>query len=217
MAKSNFELVQLIESRASSYLDSEPRNKNILEAMRKVDRMNFLPSSVKNIAYQDTPLPIGYGQTCSQPSMVAFMLDKLEIKKGNTILEIGAGCGYAAAIASLLCQPTGIVYASEIIPELAEIMRMNLAQYMEKIIIISEDGSAGFLQYAPFDRIFISAGVTTRNFNEKILLSQLADNGILLYPESYGNIYKVSKISEDNYDRETYHGVSFVPLRGQNA
>lgn len=217
MAMNNLELIDLIESKSASYLDDKPRSKTVLNAMRKVDRMNFLPSSVKNISYQDTPLPIGYGQTCSQPSMVAFMLDKLEILDGNTILEIGAGCGYASAIASILCEPDGKVFASEIIPELAEIMRMNLAQYMDKIIIIPEDGSVGFSQYAPFDRIFISAGVTTRNFNEKILLSQLSDGGILIYPESYGNLYKVKRIAEDKFEKETFSGVSFVPLRGMNA
>lgn len=217
MQKNNFELVELIKLKSQSYLDSKLRSKNVLNAMRIVDRIQFLPSTVKNIAYQDTPLPIGYGQTCSQPSMVAFMLDKLDIKKGNTVLEIGAGCGYASAIASILCESTGIVYASEIIPELAEIMRLNLAQYMNKVIIISEDGSSGFSQYALFDRIFISAGVASINFNRNILLSQLNNNGILLYPETYGNMYKIKKINEDKIEEEIFSGVSFVPLRGKNA
>lgn len=214
--KDNASLINHIRLKATMYLDDKPRNEKVLEAMLRVDRKNFLPDAVKNIAYEDVPLPIGYGQTCSQPSMVAFMLDKLEIKEGNKILEIGAGCGYAAAIASILCGPTGIVYASEIIPELAEFMRMNLASYIENIVILAKDGSEGFPEYAPFDRILISAGVASKNFNPDILINQLSDNGILLYPETYGNIYVIKKEGR-NIKKTTYYGVSFVPLKGKNA
>ncbi len=213
---SNNELINFIKNRANKYLDNIQRDEKILDAMLKVDRIDFLPYSVKNFAYEDTPLSIGYNQTCSQPSMVAFMLDKLNIKPGNKILEIGAGCGYAAAIASELCKPDGIVYASEIVPELAQQMRINLTSYIDNVIILAEDGSMGFPQYAPFDRIFISAGVASRNFNENILIEQLNNNGILLYPENYGNIYVVKK-SKDKLIKDRYYGVSFVSLRGKNA
>lgn len=214
--KTNYDLVEQIKNRASMYLDTQERNQNVIDALLKVDRRNFLPQTVKKMAYEDAPLPIGYDQTCSQPSMVAFMLDKLDIKKGNKILEIGAGCGYAAAAASILCGQEGKVYASEIINELAEQMRNNLAGFMENIITISADGSCGFKEYAPFDRIFISAGVASRNFNFNILLEQLNENGILLYPETYGNIYKITK-KKDEIVTATYYGVSFVPLRGKNS
>ena len=213
---SNKELVNFIRMKANRYLDNIKRDEKVLEAMLRMDRINFLPSSVKKFAYEDTPLSIGYNQTCSQPSMVAFMLDKLNIKSGNKILEIGAGCGYAAATAAQLCKPNGFVYASEIIPELVSQMRMNLAPYIENIEILAEDGSAGFPQYAPFDRIFISAGVASRNFDENILLDQLTDDGILLYPENYGNIYVLKK-NKENIIRDRYYGVSFVSLRGKNA
>lgn len=214
--ESNKELIDFIRMKANRYLDNIKRNEKILEAMLKIDRIFFLPSSVKKFAYEDTPLSIGYNQTCSQPSMVAFMLDKLDIKPGNKILEIGAGCGYAAAIASQLCKPDGSVYASEIIPELVSQMRMNLAPFIENIDIIAEDGSAGFPEYAPYHRIFISAGVASRNFDENILLDQLTDNGILLYPENYGNIYVLKK-NKDKITRDRYYGVSFVSLRGKNS
>ena len=214
--ESNKELVNFIRMKANRYLDNIKRDEKILDAMIVIDRMNFLPSSVKKFAYEDTPLSIGYNQTCSQPSMVAFMLDKLNIQPGNKILEIGAGCGYAAAIAAQLCKPDGFIYASEIIPELVSQMRMNLAPYIENIEILPEDGSAGFPEYAPFDRIFISAGVASRNFDETILLNQLTDNGILLYPENYGNIYVLKK-NKDKIIRDRYYGVSFVSLRGKNS
>lgn len=216
MTNDNMTLINIIKNRAPLYLDNIKRDEKVLEAMKLIDRIKFLPPSIKNYAYEDRPLPIGYNQTCSQPSMVAFMLDKLQIKPGNKILEIGAGCGYASAIASILCKPNGMVYSSEIIPELAEIMRYNLAEYMENIQIFSEDGSSGFEEYAPFDRILISAGVASKNFNKNILLKQLKIGGILLYPETYGNIYVVKK-EEKNESIETFFGVSFVPLKGKNA
>jgi protein-L-isoaspartate(D-aspartate) O-methyltransferase len=212
---SNEELVKNIEAKSISYLDSKKRGKRVLEALRSTDRINFLPESVKRLAYEDIPLSIGYGQTCSQPSMVAFMLDKLSIQAGNSVLEIGAGCGYAAAAASILCAPGGTVYASELKPELADLARANLAGY-ENVSVISADGSEGFPEYAPFDRIFLSAGVPTKNFKEEILLAQLKEEGILLYPENFGNIFLLKK-EDRKIIRETFYGVSFVSLKGKNA
>jgi protein-L-isoaspartate(D-aspartate) O-methyltransferase len=213
--RSNKELINEIKFRANHYLDDEERNSHVLEAMLGVDRINFLPQNEKQYAYNDNPVSIGHGQTCSQPSMVAFMLDKLEIMPGNSVLEIGAGCGYASAVASLLCKP-GMVFASEIIPELADIMRYNLAGYSENIMILSADGSAGFAEYSPYDRIFISAGVKSNLFDTSILLEQIAEGGVLLYPENYGNLYKFKK-RNGKILKETYYGVSFVPLTGKNS
>jgi protein-L-isoaspartate(D-aspartate) O-methyltransferase len=213
---SNYDLVQEIKNKSPFYIDNVPRSDEVLNAMMKVDRIDFLPPQSKQYAYIDNPASIGYGQTCSQPSMVAFMLDKLEIVPGSIILEIGAGCGYASAISSILCKPDGFVYASEIIPELSETMYYNLASYMENIKIISKDGSAGFPEYGLFDRIFFSAGVASQHFDNNILIEQLNDDGILLYPESYGNIYKIKK-TDQGIKKETYYGVSFVPLMGKNS
>ena len=211
----NKELINNIKARSTKYLDNLERDAKVLAVMQQIDRINFLPESSKQFAYIDTPVSIGYNQTCSQPSMVAFMLDKLSIKAGNKILEIGAGCGYAAAIASELCKPGGVVFASEIVPELASQMKINLAYY-NNIEILSEDGSMGFPDYAPFDRIILSAGVSSKNFDEKILLDQLTNGGILLYPENYGNIYLIKKNNGD-ISKSTYYGVSFVSLRGRNS
>lgn len=206
----NDDLVNNIRKRAPFYLDSSNRDEKVLNAIRLVDRKLFLPESSKSLAYEDVPLPIGYNQTCSQPSMVAFILDKLEIRANNKILEIGSGCGYAAAIASILCRPEGMVYAVEIIKELVDFARANLASYIENIILLKKDGSKGLPEYAPYDRIFLSAGVP-KNFNNKILLDQLKDNGILIYPECYGNLYKFKK-NRDKIYSEVFYGVSFVPL-----
>lgn len=207
---SNDILIEIIKKKAPFYLDNSERDKRVLDTMRRVDRISFLPHSSRSLAYEDIPVPIGYNQTCSQPSMVAFILDKLEIKPGNKILEIGAGCGYASAIASLLCKPDGMVYAVEIIKELYEFARMNLSSYMENIVLLNKNGAKGLIEYAPFDRIFLSAGVN-KSFNNRIFLDQINDGGILIYPETYGNLYKFKKIKGKIYT-EIFYGVSFVPL-----
>lgn len=212
----NPSLIRHIRESASVYLDCAPRDERVLQAMLGVDRADFVPPEYRDSAYWDDPVPIGFHQTCSQPSMVAFMLDKLEIGKGDRILEIGAGCGYAAAIASILCGASGRVYACEIVPELAGRMRENLKKYSGNIDILARDGSAGFPEFAPFDRIFLSAGVTGSGFCETLLLDQLKEDGILLYPEAYGNLYRIRK-KKGGIQTDTFFGVSFVPLIGRNA
>ena len=212
----NTTLINNIRSRSSSYIDTTPLKEEILDAMLRVDRKDFLPEQSKHLSYDDLPLPIGYNQTCSQPSMVAFMLDKLNIKKGDKVLEIGCGCGYAAAIASILVGNEGMIYTVEIITQLAEMSIINLAQYRNNIEIINTDGSIGLKSRAPFNKIFLSAGVSSNNFDRDILLQQLTDDGILLYPEAYGHIYRISK-TNNKYLTESYYGVSFVPLNGANS
>ena len=123
--ESNEELVELVKYRADSYLGGGSRNGRVLGAMRALDRAAFLPPQSRIDAYRDEPAAIGLGQTCSQPSMVAFMLDKLDIRPGSRVLEVGAGCGYAAALIALLCSPGGSVVAAEILPELAAMARVN--------------------------------------------------------------------------------------------
>lgn len=213
---SNSELIDSIRKKSIMYLDANQRDERVLEAMSRVDRKDFLPEIYKNLAYEDCPAPIGFNQTCSQPSMVAFYMDVLNIKPGDKILEIGSGCGYAVAVASLLCKPDGMVYAVEIISELADLSRRNLSSYMENIAIYEKDGSLGLKEFSPFDRIFLSAGVNSTKFDENILLDQLNIGGILVFPESYGNLYKITK-RKGSFEKETFYGVSFVPLKGENA
>ena len=188
-------------------------------------------------AYEDTPVPIGRCQTCSEPSMVAFMLDLLEPGPGMRMLEIGSGSGYAAAIASLLCAPGGIVHACEYHGELARSMRSHLDRWgagrddagdvRGVVETIAGDGSAGFPDLAPFDRILVSAGVRRSppggresgsggGFSEEILLGQLGEGGILVYPEASGALYRI-RVEGGGRVRESWWGVAFVPLVGANA
>ena len=123
--ETNDELVEFVRLRASRYIGGSARDGRVLAAMAAIDRASFLPSEERWAAYRDDPAGIGFGQTCSQPSMVAFMLDKLELGPGLRVLEVGAGCGYAAAIAALLVAPGGSIIAAEIFPELAAAARAN--------------------------------------------------------------------------------------------
>lgn len=213
----NSGLIKVIREKSSYYLDNELCSDKVLEAMEAVDRADFIPGFYIRDVYIDAPLPIGYGQTCSQPSMVAFMLDKLRINRGDKLLEVGGGCGYAAAIAAHLVGPEGVVYTCEIIEPLAVKLRSNLvtAGY-DNVVVLNEDGSAGFKEFAPFDKIFLSAGVSG-HFSDQKLLGQLADGGRLLYPERYGNLFLLEKLRGGEIKSEAFYGVSFVPLKGQNS
>ena len=189
---------------------------DLLDALRAVDRARFLPVPLRGGAYLDQPVPIGWGQTCSQPSMVAFMLDQLDLRPGDRLLEIGSGCGYAAAVASVLCGPSGVVYASEIVPELARAARLHCAAGLEgaRIVFLDADGSEGFPGYAPFDRILVSAGVSLPSFREEPLLGHLGAGGRLLYPHQAGSLFLVAQTA-GGLVRTSWNCVVFVPLVGR--
>jgi protein-L-isoaspartate(D-aspartate) O-methyltransferase len=222
--ESNDELVDFVASRAPSYLGGGERDKRILAAMRLVDRASFLPPEGRRAAYADESAPIGHGQTCSQPSMVALMLDQLSIRPGMKILEVGAGCGYAAALLALLCAPGGRVTALEIQSELADLARSNCAVLTGSrapgatgsVEVLEADGSGGLPSQGPFDRVLLSAGVSPEGFDEEPLLAQLTEGGILLYPEERGRLFRIERRGHF-YLRASWDGVVFVPLLGKNS
>lgn len=213
----NRELVKIIKEKSTFYLDNEVCSERVLKAMLAVDRADFIPGFYIRDVYIDAPLPIGYGQTCSQPSMVAFMLDKLKIERGNKILEIGGGCGYAAAVAAHLTGSSGVVYTSEIIEPLSIKLKANVvtAGY-DNVVVLNSDGSEGFPEFAPYDRIFLSAGVSS-HFEYEKLIDQLAVGGSIIFPERYGNLYLIHKGEKGQTESEAFYGVSFVPLKGKNS
>ena len=214
--KSNRALVRHVKDGLGGLFSYTQDESRVIQAMGEVDRADFLPPGARACAYRDEPVEIGWGQTCSQPSIVAFMLAELAIAPGNRVLEIGAGCGYAAAIASKLCAAEGKVYACERLPELVAQMRENLGSQYPNIEIVEADGSAGLPALAPFDRIVLSAGVDKERFKRDVLLAQLRSPGILIYPEAQGRLHKVTK-QGDTLDVASYGYVSFVPLKGENA
>lgn len=179
--------------------------------------------SVLHLAYTDIPLKIGHDQTCSQPSMVAFMCDVLDLHPGMRVLEIGTGCGYHAAVTTELVGESGHLYTVECIPELADMARKNLRKqfgddYGQRVTVVDGDGSPGLPNHAPFDRIYLTAGVSGRGFDAGILSQQLAPGGILLYPEQEGSMFRETYGRFGNIvDLQRYDGVCFVPLRSENG
>lgn len=213
---SNADLVAGIAETAAGFIDGRPRSPRVLEALEATDRALFLPPWARVRAYIDAPVSIGEGQTCSQPSLVALMLDALDIKPGQRVLEIGAGCGYAAAAAARLCAPSGTVIAVEMLGALASVCRANCAQFGGRVQVVEGDGSAGLPGQEPFDRILVSAGVRLRSFREDILVARLSEGGILLYPEAEGQLHRAERRGRELV-RKAWGNVAFVPLRGRNS
>ncbi len=188
------------------------KDKNVLGALGKVKRHLFIPKILEKEAYLNIPLPLTKEQTISQPYTVAFMLEALEVKKGNKILEIGTGSGWNAALLSELTRE-GEVYSVEIIPELVEFARDNLKDY-KNVKVILGDGSKGYSKEAPYDRIIVTAGAPEI---PKELLKQLKDNGVLVAPVGpiYGqSMLKVRKIGKE-IKVENLGDFVFVKLRGE--
>ena len=153
-------------------------SKQILEAFAKVERENFIPGELRDFTYEDTALPIGKGQTISQPYTIATMFSLLGLKKSQKVLEVGSGCGYVLALLSELVGEKGKIFGIEIIKELVEKSRQNLKEY-KNISVYNKNGAGGLPKHAPFDRILISAGC--REVPKKLLF-QLKTNGILVAP-----------------------------------
>jgi len=152
-------------------------DQRVLEAIASLDRSLFVPANERPLATADQPLPIGYGQTISQPYVVAFMTQALAIQPGERVLEIGTGSGYQAAVLALLGAD---VYSIEILPELAAQARERLQQLgLERIHLRQGDGSSGWKEAAPFDAIVLTAAPPRV---PEALLGQLRPGGRLLAP-----------------------------------
>ncbi|GBD34411.1 Protein-L-isoaspartate O-methyltransferase [bacterium HR35] len=190
------------------------KTKIIKEAFKKFDRKDFLPEEVKEFAYYDSPIPVGeeVGQTSSQPYVTAFLIELLQPKEGNKILEVGFGSGWTTAILAELVGEKGKIFAFEIDEKIFNLGKQNLERYnfLEKgrVILILGDGSKGLKEESPFDRILVSA------FSPEIpneFLEQLKDGGILVIPDFEG-IWQVIKEKGDLI--KNYHpGYVFGPLR----
>jgi protein-L-isoaspartate(D-aspartate) O-methyltransferase len=192
------------------------RSPLVLEAMGAVPREEFLPSHLREYAYEDTPLPIGEEQTISQPYIVAFMTEALGLSGGERVLEIGAGSGYAAAILSRIA---GEVYTVERIGELAAKASEKLSDLgYENVHVLHGDGTRGWEEHAPYDAIIVAAGgpkVPTS------LKAQLAIGGRLVIPvgadPKVQELVRVTRLSEDEFKTEDIADVRFVPLLGEEG
>jgi protein-L-isoaspartate(D-aspartate) O-methyltransferase len=187
------------------------RDPAVIEAMRDVPRHEFVPRELEARAYEDRPLPIGYGQTISQPYIVAFMSEALELRGGERVLEIGTGSGYQAAV---LARLAGEVYSIEIVPELAESARATLQRLgCERVHVRTGDGYRGWPEAAPFDAIILTAAP---EHVPQPLLDQLAVGGRMVLPlgEHDQDLVRLRKTAE-GIARETLIPVRFVPMTGE--
>lgn len=179
------------------------------KAFLEVNRADFLPDRFKHMAAIDAPLPIGYGQTNSQPSTVRQMLLWLGAEPGNKVLDIGSGSGWTTALLAALVQPGGKVYAVEKIKQLLDAGKANCKKAgvfgAEFFPAGNEYGLAG---YAPYDRILVSA--SARELPEG-LISQLVVGGKLVIPVG-GTIWEITRTHESGYSQVAHPGFKFVPL-----
>lgn len=187
-------------------------DERVSEAFRKVPRHMFVKESLQQDAYNDYPLPIGCGQTISQPYMVALMTQCLELKETDKVLEIGTGSGYQSAIIGELAKE---VYSVERYEELAVNAKNVLDQLgYTNIHIKTGDGTLGWEEFAPYDGIVVTAGAPDV---PKTLKEQLRDGGRLVIPVggAYSQILKVVKRSKNKFTENEVCGCVFVPLVGK--
>jgi protein-L-isoaspartate(D-aspartate) O-methyltransferase len=189
-------------------------DQEVLAAMARVPRHEFVPPQHKRQAYADYPLPIGYGQTISQPYIVALMTELLELKRTDRVLEVGTGSGYQAAI---LAEIVAAVYTIEIIEPLALDARDRL-EYLgyDNVHVLQGDGYFGWPEHAPYDAIVVTAAP---DHIPSALVQQLKDGGHLVVPVGppggYQCLWQITK-EGDEIKKRNVTGVLFVPLTGSH-
>ena len=188
-------------------------DERVLAAIAQVPREKFVPPTFRDRAYENVALPIGHGQTISQPYIVALMTEKLDLKRGDKVLEIGTGSGYQAAI---LAQLGLEVYSVELVPELARAADERLKQLGYSVTVKQGDGYLGWEEHAPYDAIIVTAAP---DHVPQLLVKQLKEGGRLVIPVGpqggYQILWQFTRRGND-LDAVNLGGVAFVPLvRGQ--
>lgn len=188
----------------------------VLTALKKTPREEFIPLDIREKAYVDSPLPIGYNQTISAPHMVAIMTEELKVEPGSKILEVGCGSGYQAAVLAEIAKD-GVVYTLERVKPLVDwaSARLKVLGY-GNVKVFEGDGTVGLPEHAPFDRIIVTAAAPRI---PKALKEQLAEDGLLLVPvggRGYQDLIRVTK-KGDELTSENLGGCVFVPLIGEDG
>jgi len=189
------------------------KQKSLISAFLKIKREDFVLEDLKKMSYLNEALPIGFGQTISQPLVVAFMLELLSPQEGEKILDIGAGSGWTTALLAEIVGEKGKVVAIEIVPELVEFGKRNVSKYnfIEKGIVdfVLGNGAEGYLKEAPFDKILCSAslkGEVSLAWKE-----QLKIGGRIVTP-IFHSIWLIEKIGKNNFKESEFEGFAFVPF-----
>ena len=196
------------------------KTKPVEDAMKKVPREEFMTPETKSYAYLDRPIPLQDGQTISAPHMVAIICEILALKKGMQVLEIGTGFGYNAAVVAEIIGPEGHVYTIERIENLKNIAEQNLRRtgYSENVTVILGDGTKGYEEKSPYDRIYATASAPKI---PEPLKTQLQIGGRLLSPigrdTSVQELLCLKRINENEYKSYNLGGVVFVPMIGEHG
>lgn len=192
--------------------DGYLRSSRIIDVFRKNDRADFLPDEAKEMAYVNEALPIGYKQTISQPLVVAFMLELLEIKPGEKVLEIGTGSGWKTSLMADLITESGNLVSIERIGELHKMAEKNLTKAgvigRGNVKLVLGDGSQGYFEKAPFDKITAAASASLL---PEVWKEQLKIGGKIVAPVK-DSIVVLEKKSKDSFEIKEYFGFNFVPL-----
>ncbi len=205
-----------LETKRNSMVDSQIRargvsDQRVLDALRRIPRHEFVPEPYTAAAYEDSPLPIGLNQTISQPYIVGYMTDELDVQPGSKVLEIGTGSGYQAAV---LAELTDQVFTIEIVPELARRARETLQRLgYRNVKVLAGDGYRGWPSEAPFDRIIVTAAP---DHVPQPLVDQLAVGGRMIIP--VGDYYQQMTIitrTERGVVQQKTIDVRFVPMTGE--
>src|SRR3989344_5252198 len=185
-------------------------NPLIRRAFESVDRADFVGDDYKFEAYEDYAIPIGYEQTISQPTTVAFMLELLDAKEGDKVLDIGSGSGWTVALLSKIVGESGEVTGVEIIPELVALGKKNIEKYAGKNVKIEKIDSKRLVNDNKFyDRVLVSASAPELPPD---LIPRLLPGGILVIPIKE-SIWRIKKIADGKVDSKEYPGFIFVPLK----
>ncbi len=184
------------------------KTRSIVDAFIAVDRIDFIRPSSRRVAYADEPQPIGHGQTISQPYTVAFMLEQLQPRSGEKILDVGSGSGWTTALLAHIVGEKGSVLGVEIIPDLVEFGKNNLEKYPFPNAKIIQAGNAPGKKEERFDKILASASARR---TPPELVEQLNVGGVMVLPVR-SSIYRIEKISEDKLEKKQFPGFAFVPL-----
>lgn len=202
------------------------RDPNIIRAMSKVPREEFLPPDMRAYAYVDSPIPIGFGQTTSALHMTALFCEYGEMRLGQFVLEVGGGCGYMSCVYAEVVAPAekpketwGHVWSAELIPELAEFGKKNVERsgYSDRVTFVEADASEGLEGEGPFDLIIATSAAPEI---PSALTDQLKAGGVFLIPvgaDFYQQLIRVRKDSDGRLSHENLGGVAFVPMKGKRG